>query len=112
MPIGGAEERVRNRIVLRRFVEICGGSAARIVIVPTASKLESTGPDYEAVFLDLGAEQARSIDVKERTDCRDEQWIEAVEGATGVFFTGGNQLRLSTILGGDAACEVHPTTVP
>ena len=39
IPIGGAEEKIRNRAILRRFVELCGGAKARIAIIPTASRL-------------------------------------------------------------------------
>ena len=102
MPIGGAEERVRNRVVLRRFVEICGGSDARIAIIPTASRLEDIGAEYESIFGELDAGASRTVEVNERTDAEDTRWVETIDWATGVFFTGGNQLRLSTILGGTA----------
>ena len=54
IPIGGAEEKVRDRKILRRFVELCGGDSARIAIIPTASQLEDTGSRYEDVFRDMG----------------------------------------------------------
>ena len=100
MPIGGAENKVRDRVVLRRFIEMCGGDAARLVIVPTASRLEDTGPRYEKVFLELGAADARSLPIETRKDASNPDFVSALEGATGVFLTGGNQLRLSTTLGG------------
>ncbi|MEM7167021.1 MAG: cyanophycinase [Planctomycetota bacterium] len=100
MPIGGAEEKVRNREVLRRFTEVCGADSARIVIIPTASRLDSTGPRYEEVFLDMGVAAARSLPIETRADCQQDEYLHALDEADGVFMTGGNQLRLSTTLGG------------
>ena len=99
-PIGGAEEKFRDPAVLRRFVEICGGRRARIAIVPTASKLDSTGPRYEEIFKELGVRTARSLPIQTREDCRNPRWTDAIEDSDGVFLTGGNQLRLSTTIGG------------
>ena len=47
IPIGGGESRRRNPTILRRFVEICGDSKARIAVIPTASKRSDTGQRYE-----------------------------------------------------------------
>jgi len=100
VPIGGAEEKVRDRHILRRFLEICGGKTADIAVIPTASQLPETGAQYVAVFRDMGVRSAQSLDYESRADCRREDWLEILEKADGVFFTGGNQLRLSTTLGG------------
>jgi cyanophycinase len=100
VPVGGAEEKVRGRSILKRFVEIAGGDEARIAVVPTASRLEDTGDRYEAVFRKLGVNEVRSLPFLERQDASKSDWLSWLEAATGVFFTGGNQLRISTILGG------------
>ena len=39
IPIGGAEEKLGNPEILDRFVSLCGGTDARISIIPTASQL-------------------------------------------------------------------------
>ena len=100
MPVGGAEEKGNNPSILNRFVDICGGDKARIVIIPTASRLPETGAMYADLFLDLGVERALFTDINERSDCDDELLLEEMDNATGIFVTGGNQLRLSGILGG------------
>ena len=100
MPIGGAEDKGRNPRVLQRFLDICGGDKARIVVIPTASRLEDTGSIYTDLFMDMGAERALFTDINERSDCDDELLLEEMDNATGIFVTGGNQLRLSGILGG------------
>ena len=100
IPIGGAERKDGNARVLRRFVALSGDADARIAVIPTASKLESTGPRYERVFREFGAGTAYSLPFRTRQDCAREDWIERLEEATGIFLTGGSQLRLSRTLGG------------
>ena len=100
IPIGGAERKRRSPVILRRFVELSGGPDARIVIIPTASKLDTTGPSYETVFQRIGVASARSLPFASRRDCHRDDWLEALQDCTGVFMTGGSQLRLSRTLGG------------
>lgn len=105
VPIGGAEEKVGDPDILRRFVEVSGGTDARIAIIPTASQLDDTGPRYVDLFEGLGANAATSLYYKSRAETEREDWLETLTRATGIFFTGGNQLRLSTILGGTAVAQ-------
>lgn len=100
VPIGGAENKDEDPEILRRFADICGGDHARIVVIPTASRLERTGPRYEKVFGELGVGHVRSLPFRDRSDCRREDWTEEIEKADGVFLTGGSQLRLARTLGG------------
>jgi cyanophycinase len=100
IPIGGAEEKDNSPAILKRFVELAGGSNADIVVIPTASQMRDTGPRYERLFGDLGAERVVSIDFDTRRDAEEPSRIARLEQASGVFFTGGNQLRLSTLIGG------------
>jgi len=105
IPIGGAEEKLRDPTILRRFVDVCGGAAARIAIVPTASMNPDLGPAYAQLFGDLGAAWARVLPFESRADCRRPDWLESMESASGVFLTGGNQLRLSSTIGGTPVAE-------
>ena len=100
VPIGGAEEKLHNPEILDRFVEICGGQSARISIIPTASELEDTGRNYEKLFRKLGIKHARVLQIMTREDCHSEEFLTYIDNSDGVFMTGGNQLRLSTTLGG------------
>ena len=99
IPIGGAEAKRKDPVILERFVELCGGENARILVIPTASLLDETGPVYQELFEGMGA-KAMCIPIEERDDCYQEDTLAVMERATGIFITGGNQLRLSTILGG------------
>lgn len=100
VPVGGREDKAGDADILRRFVEICGGDEARIAVIPTASVLPDTGERYEKLFVELGAQKATSLAYNERRDAEREDWMSALDDATGIFLTGGNQLRITTILGG------------
>lgn len=102
MAIGGAEDKISDRRVLRRFAAEAGGPNARIAIFPTASGLESTGPHYAELFQDLDADEVRVVYLENREKAlhAPQEALGAIENATGIFFSGGNQLRLSTLLGG------------
>jgi cyanophycinase len=109
VPVGGAEDKDSDPIILRRFVEISGDDEARIAVIPTASRLDDTGTRYERIFRELGAADARSLEFKRREDAGNREWIDYLREATGVFLTGGNQLRISTILGGTDVARVIRT---
>ena len=100
IPIGGAEEKENAPAILRRFVQLAGGDQADIVVIPTASQLRATGPRYERILGDLGAARVTALDFDTRRDCEEPSRLDRLQRATDVFFTGGNQLRLSTLLGG------------
>lgn len=105
VPIGGAEDKEGAANILRKFIEVAGGKSARIVIIPTASTLEDTGRRYEKLFRKLGADEAKSLPFSSRDDAGKGEWLEYIEKANGIFVTGGNQLRLTTILGGTAVAK-------
>lgn len=106
VPIGGAENKENDRRVLARFVAVSGGSEADIVVIPTASRMNETGPRYEKLFNELGAARVSVMDFDTRRDCQERGRLERLEQATGIFFTGGNQLRLTTLLGGTPVATV------
>jgi cyanophycinase len=106
VPIGGGEEKAGNPEILDRFVEICGGRKARIAVIPTASELKDTGRNYEKLFRKLGVERAQVLNLLTRKDCQEREPLDYIERSDGVFLTGGNQLRLSTTLGGTPVAQM------
>jgi len=105
VPVGGAEEKIGDVSILRRFAKVCGGDGCRIAIIPTASELSDTGSRYEQVFRGLGVREARALPIETRSDCERQEWLDLLDQMDGVFLTGGNQLRLSTMLGGTAVAK-------
>src|SRR3546814_19470649 len=97
-----------RRRILKRFVQLGGGRDADIAIIPTASKLPDTGQRYEELFDRLEAGRARSIGFASREDGERDEYLRQLETATGIFFTGGNHLRISTIIGGTPAPTLTP----
>src|SRR5919112_355341 len=100
VPVGGAEEKIGDVAILRRFAEMCGGNGCRIAIIPTASMVSATGGRYEKIFTDLGVKEAQVLPIAHRSDCERREWLDVLDQVDGVFLTGGNQLRLSTMIGG------------
>src|SRR5690606_8884432 len=78
----------------------------RIAILPTASSDPDTGRDYEKLFLKMGAREAKAVAIERRSDADDQDYLDIVERADGVFLTGGNQLKLSTTLGGTPVAKL------
>ena len=109
VPIGGAEEKQNDARILERFVSLCGGRDADIVVIPTASQLADTGARYEAIFHELGAGRVTAMDFDTRRDAEEGNRLERIEQASGIFFTGGNQLRISTLLGGTSVAKLIRT---
>ncbi len=72
IPVGGAEEKLRDSAILKRFVRLCGGRDGRIAVIPTASKLADTGRRYEQLFKQMGARRVQVLDIEKRADCMDE----------------------------------------
>jgi len=99
--IGGAEDRTGSRVVLREFVRLAGGDGARVAVVATASSL---GPeildDYSAVFLELGAGEVVPLRPQSRSEADDPDLADRLAGVDAVFMTGGNQLKLTQVIGG------------
>jgi cyanophycinase len=101
--IGGAEDKLRQRQILTRFTSLAGGTDARIVVVSTASSLGDEATElYLSLFRQLGITDVRGMRPLVRDDANDERLVSLLDDATGIFMTGGNQLRLSSVIGGTA----------
>lgn len=97
--IGGAEDKEGDCKILREFVRRAGGVNARIVVMTAATELpKEVGENYVRIFERLGVEDARIVDTVTRDDANSTSFIEAIEKATGVFFTGGDQSRITSTL--------------
>ena len=94
--------------ILRRLLdESAQGPNSRIEIVPTASKIPKiVGDEYAKAFRFLGAENVGVLNIVNRTECENPGVLERVRKAGIVFFTGGDQLRLTSIIGGTSLHEI------
>jgi cyanophycinase len=99
--IGGAEDKMRDRVILARFVALAGGRDAKIAVIATASSLGmEAGERYKTIFTELGAAEVLPLNAVTRTQANDEHVARIIRDSTGIFLTGGNQLRLSSTIGG------------
>jgi cyanophycinase len=102
------ESQVENNLnffekgILKRIInESLKGVNSRIEIIPTASKIpEIVGPEYAKAFNFLGAENVEVLNIQKREDASTDENLTRIINADVVFFTGGDQLRLTSIIGG------------
>lgn len=107
MIIGGAEDKVQGKQILQTFFQRSGGEGARIAIVPCASREPAIiGNRYETIFSEMGAKAIEVIDIQDRAQSENQTWIDYVESCTGIFLTGGDQLRLCGLLADTPIMEI------
>ena len=99
--IGGAEDKYNERRILRKFLELAGGDEAEVLIVPVASDYPEFAADvYTQAFRNLGVANPRVLRATSRQDVVGADMADLLDGVSGVFITGGDQMRLVSILGG------------
>ncbi len=104
--IGGAEDKVNLREILSTFWSRSGGSESVIAIVPSASREPAVlGERYQTIFNEMGSKEIRVLDIRDRAQGEDAEFKEYIETCTGVFLTGGDQLRLCGLLADTSLIE-------
>lgn len=99
MVIGGAEDKVHGREILHTFFARAGSVDAQIAIIPSASREPAIiGERYRSIFQEMGAKRIEILDIRDRQQCEDPTFHDYLEACTGVFLTGGDQLRLCGLL--------------
>jgi len=98
--VGGSEDHNEERKILREFVNLSGPDASIVIITVASESQAEVGSRYVDVFNRLGCDKVRVLTINKRGDANTRGAVEAIENATGVFFTGGNQLRITRLLGG------------
>ncbi|MBW4517122.1 MAG: cyanophycinase [Timaviella obliquedivisa GSE-PSE-MK23-08B] len=107
MIIGGAEDKIQGKQILQTFFQRSGGEDSRIAIVPCASREPAIiGNRYETIFSEMGAKAIEVIDIQDRAQSEDPTWLNYVESCTGIFLTGGDQLRLCGLLADTPMMEI------
>ena len=101
--IGGHEDKIGECLILRRFIDMAGGRDSRIVVVATATdQPRLVGNEYRELFSGLGAAAVTIMAVNNWEIANQQEQADVIKQATGIFFTGGDQLRITSILGGSA----------
>ena len=93
--------------ILSRIMHECGGHDAHIEVITSASSIpEEVGQNYLDAFGKLHCTNVRIMDIRNREDAQNPEMIERIRNCDGVMFSGGNQLRLSSIFGGTQFLEI------
>ncbi|PKV75954.1 cyanophycinase [Pontibacter ramchanderi] len=92
--------------ILKRFVKELYGKDPLVLVVPAASsEPEPVAKEYVKLFKELGIKRVEVVDIRTRDDAKDPEKIKQVDAAAGIMLTGGDQLRLTSILGGSPFLE-------
>jgi len=99
--IGGAEDKQNECKILRYFFQKAGARESRICVITAASGLaEEAGKVYEKLFREFGCSDVEIINIFSREDASTTENVDKVIRASGIFFTGGDQLRITGMMGG------------
>lgn len=104
--IGGNESKDGDSVILHTLAREAGGEKGRIEIITTASsEPDSLGRVYERALKNIGVGYARSMHIESRSEAEDPDLLDRIAQATAIFFTGGDQLRITSVLGATPVAE-------
>jgi len=99
--IGGAEDRTSDLDILREVFALAPEGHDEVSVIATASGIpDEVLPDYEAAFSRLGASRVHLLGIRDRKQAAEADTVRLIEQSGVIFFTGGDQLRLTNVLGG------------
>lgn len=99
--IGGGEDKRADKEILKEVVYLAGKDRANMLIVTTATSYPlEVGEEYRRIFYDLGVNRVDTMNIGSRKEANQKQIIRSLSDIDCVFFVGGDQLRISSILGG------------
>jgi cyanophycinase len=102
--IGGHEEKTGDKLILRSVAERVGGG--RLVIATVASGMpKEQYEEYEAIFRGLGVKHVHKLEIESREDAKSEKALRVLDDTTAIFFTGGDQVKITSQLGCSPVCE-------
>lgn len=112
IPVGGSEDKGENQKTIRRFLEKgvlrhvldeAKGNASKVVVVPTASRIpDEVGQNYIEAFARLGCDEVEVMNIRDKRQSEDRGVLKVVEESDIIWFTGGNQIRISQKIGGSS----------
>jgi len=102
--IGGHEDRVGDKHILRAVADRLGHEGKIVVCTVATEEPHALWEEYESAFRALGVRHVYRLDIESREDAASERAMRVLEGATGVFFTGGDQLKITSQIGDTPTC--------
>ena len=88
--------------IIEKFLELSGGSAkAKIIVMTVATDTpEDAEKRYREVFEQLKFKDFEFLNITDRSEAFSDSILQKIENATGLYFTGGNQLHVTALTGG------------
>ena len=104
--IGGAEDKSSDARILRKVLSLAPAAPATVGVITTASSIpDDVFAGYHSAFLDIGAREVLDVRIRERADAESAEFVSMIRRSDVVFLSGGDQMRLTNILGASAALE-------
>ena len=103
--IGGAEDKTDGSVILKRASDMLGGTGLLTVLTTATEKPKEAGLNYMAVFRRLGVSNVQVLNIATRQEAGSDEYCGKLLKSKCVFMTGGDQLRITSILGGTRAGE-------
>ncbi|MBE6054345.1 MAG: cyanophycinase [Clostridium sartagoforme] len=99
--IGGAEDKEGDKEILKKVCNSINKEVDIILIATIATEYpEEAFRKYKKIFTGLGVKNIKGLNIEERDDSLDENNINLIKEASLIFFTGGDQLRITSLIGG------------
>lgn len=108
--IGGAEDKTSDADILRRVLTLSAREAPVVGVITTASSIpDEVFTGYRGVFSKIGASEVLDIRIRSRKDAEADAFVEMIERSDVIFLSGGDQMRLTNILGASRALNTVRT---
>jgi cyanophycinase len=97
--IGGKEDRSDDKIILGEVARRVGGGKLVVSTVAMPSKPDGLFEEYEKAFRALGVRHVFNLEINARAEATMESKVRILDDATAVFFTGGDQVKITSQIG-------------
>src|SRR3954449_6524480 len=94
--IGGHEDRSNNKVILGEVARRVGSGKLVVTTVAMANGTEQLFEQYEKAFRSLGVKHLYNLEIRERREATLPGKVKILDDATGVFFTGGDQIKITS----------------
>ena len=99
--IGGAEDKQGKREILKRVCNSIDKNNDTLLIATIATEYpREAASKYKKVFRDLKVKNIKILDINNRKDAFEESNVDLIKNSSLIFFTGGDQLRITSLIGG------------
>jgi cyanophycinase len=97
--IGGKEDRTADKVILGEVARRVG--AGKLVVSTVAMPTQPDGifEEYEKAFRALGVKHIFKLEINNREEATRESKVRILDDAKGVFFTGGDQMKITSQVG-------------